>query len=123
MLSMKKVLSKILGSLTVTSGTLTKVSTNISNVENASWVKYGNVCILRLTFTVGTTISNSTETLFSNLPEAYGFIRETILKANASSGGVMARIEVNGTTLRNAYTSGGIAAAQYEGEIVYITKN
>lgn len=122
MLNVKKLLTKLLSSLTISGGTLTKSSSNITNVENASWLKYGNVCILRLTFTVGTTITNSTETLFSNLPESYGFVRETIFKANASTGGVMARVEVNGTTLKNAYTSGGIAAAQYEGEIVYITK-
>lgn len=122
MLSVKKLLTKILSSFVNESGTLTKVSSNISNVENASYVKYGHVCILRLTFTVGTTITNSTETLFNGLPEAYGFVRETIFKASSSSGGTMARIEVNGTSLKNAYTSGGIAATQYEGEIVYITK-
>lgn len=122
MLNTKKLLTKLLSPLKPSFGTLTKSSSNITNVENASWIKYGNVCILRLTFTVGTTITNSTETLFSNLPESFGYVRATILKANSSSGGVMARVEVNGTTLKNAYTSGGIAAAQYEGEIVYITR-
>lgn len=120
MLNVKKLLTKL---LTIESGTATKSNANISSVEFAYWYKCGRVVVLRLNFTVGTAISDSTATLFTDIPKAYAPIRSTVCKVNAvSAGNIIARLEVNDTSIKNAYTSGGIPAAQYEGEIVYFTK-
>lgn len=106
-------------------GALTKAISNITAFEFASYFKVGRVCVVRLNFTVGTTISNSTATLFTGAPAPVAFIRTTLFRVNAK-GTDHARVEIadpNGTggVIRNAYTSGGITAGQYKGEIVYIT--
>lgn len=102
--------------------TLTKKSSNITDVEFASCIKTGNVCVVRLHFTVGTAITNTTEALFTGLPPATYATRTTIRGITPNSTGY-ARIVVGvDGALSNAYTPGGIHADQYEGELVYIAK-
>lgn len=103
-------------------GNLTKVSSHISAFEFATYQKVGRVCVIRLNFTVSTTISNSTEMLFSGGPKALANTRATLHRVNARNTDY-ARIGVSTDgAVANQYTSGGgISAGQYEGEIVYIT--
>lgn len=121
MLSTKKLLYKLLSLVSYESGNLTKASSSISTVEFATYQKWGRVCIVKVNFTVSATITNATETLFTGLPTYVNATRTTLQKVNTSTPAVPARVSVQGNTLQNAYTSGGIPTGQYEGEIVYIT--
>ena len=110
-------------SLTTETGRFTKVSSKISSVEFARYVKWGRLCVANVNFTVGTTISNATETLFTGLPAAVEYKR-FIATQIQSKNGVYARLEVNSSgEIRNAYTNGNISTGQYEGVIAYITSD
>lgn len=123
MLIVKRLLYKILQSLLVSTGDLTKVSSNISAFEFATYIKFGRVCVVRLNFTVGTTISNSTETLFSGAPAPAVSVRTTLTRTNTKNTD-HARIGITGNgIIQNQYTSSGLTIGQYEGELVYITKD
>ena len=121
MLSTKKLLYKLLSLVSYESGSHTKASSSISTVEFAHYHKWGKVCVIRVNFTVSTTISNSREVLFTGLPTPAAATRTTLPKVNTSTPALPARVEATGTSLLNAYTSGGIPAGMYEGELVYIT--
>ncbi len=104
----------------VTYGDLTKTSA-VSSVEFATWSKVGRVCILRLNFTISSNITDSTATLFTGAPEAMVITRTTLRRVNAKNTDY-ARVGITvGGAVMNQYTSGGITAGQYEGELVYIT--
>ncbi len=99
-------------------GTLT-VASGIT-AERARYTRSGRVVVLGLTFTVGEAISGTTDELFSGAPQAIMPTRTFLSQAN-SRNGVTIRVEIdtNGK-VRNAYTSGGIPAGMYEGELTYI---
>lgn len=121
MLSTKKLLYKLLSLVSYKTGNLTKASSSISTAEFAYYHKWGRVCVVRVNFTVSTAITNSREVLFTGLPTSAVATRTTLQKVNTSTFSIPARVEASGTSLLNAYTSGGISAGMYEGEIVYIT--
>lgn len=98
------------------------MSSNITDVEFAQYIKTGNVCVVRLNFTVGTNITNSTEELFKALPPATYPTRTTIRAITPTSTHYARLVVGTNGWLSNAYTPGGIIADQYEGEIVYIAK-
>lgn len=109
--------------LTTQTGTFTKVSSKISSVEFAKYVKWGKVCVANVNFTVGTAITGTTETLFTGLPAAAVYKRFFAMQVQSKTG-VYARLEVNTSgEIRNAYTSGNISTGQYEGVITYITRD
>lgn len=104
----------------VTRGDLTKTSV-VGSAEFAAWSKVGKVCILRLSFTAPSNITDSTATLFTGAPKAMGATRTTLRRVNArNTDYARVGVTVNGTVV-NQYTNGGITAGQYEGELVYIT--
>lgn len=106
--------------LVKTSGSLTTINTNITAAERARYNRFGKVVIIGLTFTVGTAISGTTDTLFTGAPAAQTATRGHLTQANANNG-VNIRLEVTTSgNIVNAYTSGGILPGEYEGQIVYI---
>lgn len=99
---------------------LTTFNANITAAERARYNRFGKVVIIGLTFTVGTAISGTTDILFTGAPAAQTSTRAILTQANANNGANI-RLEVDTSgNIRNAYTSGGIQPAQYEGQIVYI---
>lgn len=116
-------LDELSNGLTTQTGTFTKVSSKISSVEFARYVKWGKVCVANVNFTVGTAITNNTETLFTGLPAAAVYKRFFAMQVQSKTG-VYARLEVNTSgEIRNAYTNGNISTGQYEGVITYITRD
>lgn len=105
------------------SGTMTTVNGSISGAERARWNRSGRAVVIGLTFTTNASISGSTDVLFSGAPKAQTPVRTFLHQMNAQTGGVFIRVEINGNgEVTNAYTSGGIPAGQYEGEIMYISQ-
>lgn len=112
---------KIQDNRTSTSKSATKEHANISAVEASIIRQKGNVVEVYLSFTVGTAITGSTDDLFSGLPEALYGTRYALLSTDASSP-KRARVAIDGTKIKNAYTSGGIQPGTYEGTLIYIAK-
>ena len=112
---------KIQDNRTITSKTAKKEHSNISAVEASDIRQKGNVVEVYLSFTVGTAITGSTDVLFSGLPEALNGTRYALLSTDTSSP-KRARVEIGGTTIKNAYTNGGIQPGVYEGTLIYIAK-
>lgn len=121
--NVQSALDELSTGLTTQTGTFTKVNSKISSVEFARYVKWGKVCVANVNFTVGTAITNSTETLFTGLPAAVVLKRFFAMQVQSKTG-VYARLEVNTSgEIRNAYTNGNISTGQYEGVITYITRD
>jgi hypothetical protein len=114
------VIKSLISNFIHTSINLTKMNSNITDVEFAVCIKTGNVCVVKLNFTVGTAITNQTEELFKGLPPAKSPIRTTIRGITPNSTSYARIVASANGSLANAYTPGGIPADQYEGELVYI---
>ena len=98
---------------------------NINEVENAYYIQIGRVVIIRLTFSVLTTITDSEAVLFSGLPKSTVYMRFRILPTGRSNNTTIPRlaIDTNGNIL-NQWTQNndvhGITPGWYEGQGVYI---
>ena len=113
---------KIDAALAKTNGNLSIISGNITEAERARYNKFGKIVVIGLTFTVGSSISGSTEVLFAGAPAAQTPTRAHLTQAN-STNGINIRVEVNSSgNITNAYTQGGIPPGPYEGQIVYIAQ-
>lgn len=97
---------------------LSKAISNISSVEFAFVTVIGRLCIANFNFTVSSAITNNTAILFTGLPPANRTYRTSL---GGVDGTKQIRVMVNSVgSLQNSWTSGGIAAGQYEGQIVYV---
>jgi hypothetical protein len=72
-----------------------------------------------LKFTVSSTITNSTAVLFTGLPPAKRTYRTSFGEATGATKQIRVLVNTVGS-FQNAWTSGGIPAGQYEGEIIYV---
>ena len=100
------------------SGSLTPASG--ITAERARYNRSGRVVVVGLRFTLAAAISGTTDELFSGAPPAATAVRTFLSQAN-NPNGTNIRVEIDSSgKIRNAYTSGGIPAGQYEGEMVYI---
>lgn len=98
---------------------ITKAISNISDVEFAFVTVYGRLCIANLKFTVSSTITNSTAVLFTGLPPAKRTYRTSFGETTGATKQIRVLVNTVGS-FQNAWTSGGIPAGQYEGEIIYV---
>lgn len=98
---------------------ITKAVSNISDVEFAFVTVYGRLCILEVKFTVSSTISSTTAVLFTGLPPAKRTYRAMLGEVTGATKQIRILVNTVGS-LQNAWTSGGIPAGQYEGQLVYI---
>jgi len=106
-----------------TSQLLTKVNENISDVEIRNCIKYGNVVMIAIKFTVSETITGNTDVLFSGaFAPAYNNIRFSIPYVTVNANSKMARIAIDTQgNIKNWYTPGeGITPNQYEATLMYL---
>lgn len=103
-------------------GNLTKSSSKITNVEVANYGKYGRIVFVYAVFTVGSDITNNTETLFTGLPDAQYYMRFCFPMTNDQNDRHIT-ISIDGTSIKNAYTSDKISPGQYTFGFSYLAKS
>lgn len=111
--------------LGVRTGTLTKVSSNIGDVEWANFAQYGKLVIVTAKFTVTSVISTNNEILFSGLPQRISDLsfQTVVPDITDSTQDKFARLGVtNEGNLTNWYTTGGIKYGQYVVNMAYFTR-
>ena len=95
-------------------------NSNITQLERAYIRKYGKVCVVDLTFTVGTAITDSTAVLFTGLPNGIGNQRFRIPHGyDASKADLVLALTTDGKII-NQWSSGGIGTGQWQGQFTYI---
>lgn len=116
--------SKIQGPVATETGTATKVSSSISEVEYARYVKCGKICEFQFKFTVSTKLT-STEALFSGLPAPALYFALPFCHNVDSATNKVVRLRIGSDgIMREGYSyGGGIDVGQWEGNTVYITQN
>lgn len=97
---------------------------NITEWEIADFIQIGRVVIIKLSFVVGTAITDSNAVLFSGLPKSIVITRFRIIPATLSNIPLLRlAIDTNGNIV-NQWTAidgvQGISVGRYEGEGVYI---
>jgi len=105
---------------TATSG-ITILNSNITNLENASTRRAGNLIIATLIFTVSTAITNDQEPLFSGFPPAIGYTR---FRCPSGTDGTKPDLVLSISTdgiIRNQWSTGGIGVGQWQCQFMYFT--
>lgn len=111
--------------LEVRTGTLTKVSSNINDVEWGYFAQYGKLVIVTVKFSVASDISTNTEVLFSGLPPKISNVlfQTVVSDITNPTQDKLARINVTiEGNLTNWYTVGGIKYGQYVVNMAYFAQ-
>lgn len=117
-------MQKIDDQFSVATISLTITNQKITSAERKFAVKIGKVVVVDLSFTVGTEITGVTEQLFSGLPAPASGFRFRLF--NTLNNNTPIRLSVQNISsdgrILNAYSTGGIPAGTYEGQMVYIAQ-